>query len=69
MQLDRRLLIDGKLLDAERTYPSLNPATGEVLGHAPDATGRRCRGRRRGGPPRVRLDELADRHRAPHPLP
>jgi aldehyde dehydrogenase (NAD+) len=38
MQLDRRLLIDGKLLEAERTFPSLNPATGEVLGHAPDAT-------------------------------
>ncbi len=36
MQL--RLLIDGKLVEAGRTFPSLNPATGEVLGHAPDAT-------------------------------
>jgi aldehyde dehydrogenase (NAD+) len=35
---DRRLLIDGKLLETERTFPSINPATGEVLGHAPDAT-------------------------------
>ena len=35
---DRHLLIDGKLLDADRTFPSLNPATGEVLGYAPDAT-------------------------------
>ena len=35
---DRRLLIDGKLLETSRTFPSLNPATGEVLGHAPDAT-------------------------------
>ena len=35
---DRRLLIDGRLLETERTFPSLNPATGEVLGHAPDAT-------------------------------
>src|SRR3954449_10684887 len=36
--VDRRLLIDGKLLDTSRTFPTLNPATGEVLGHAPDAT-------------------------------
>jgi aldehyde dehydrogenase (NAD+) len=34
----RRLLIDGKLVEAGRTFPSLNPATGEVLGRAPDAT-------------------------------
>nr|WP_242639146.1 aldehyde dehydrogenase family protein [Mycolicibacterium sp. S2-37] len=34
----RHLLIGGELRDAERTYPSLNPATGEVLGHAPDAS-------------------------------
>ncbi|GAB2825240.1 aldehyde dehydrogenase family protein [Actinocorallia aurea] len=34
----RRLLIDGKLVDAAGTFPTLNPATGEVLGHAPDAT-------------------------------
>ena len=36
--VDRRLLIDGKLLETSRTFPSINPATGEVLGHAPDAT-------------------------------
>jgi acyl-CoA reductase-like NAD-dependent aldehyde dehydrogenase len=35
---DRRLLIDGRLLDTGRVFPSLNPATGQVLGHAPDAT-------------------------------
>jgi acyl-CoA reductase-like NAD-dependent aldehyde dehydrogenase len=34
----RRLLIDGTLVEHVRTFPSLNPATGEVLGHAPDAT-------------------------------
>lgn len=34
----RRLLIDGRLQSTERTFPSRNPATGEVLGHAPDAT-------------------------------
>src|SRR6478735_12263661 len=32
------MLIDGKLVDARRTFASLNPATGEVLGHAPDGT-------------------------------
>ncbi|KAK1184959.1 aldehyde dehydrogenase family protein [Streptomyces sp. NBS 14/10] len=34
-------LIDGKLLAADApstTFPSYNPATGELLGHAPDAT-------------------------------
>lgn len=35
---DRRLLIGGELRDAQRTYPSLNPATGEILGYAPDAS-------------------------------
>jgi aldehyde dehydrogenase (NAD+) len=34
----RRLLIDGKLTETGRTFPSLNPATGKVLGAAPDAT-------------------------------
>ncbi|MFI1212950.1 aldehyde dehydrogenase family protein [Streptomyces sp. NPDC020802] len=36
--MTRRLLIDGKLVEAGRTFATLNPATGEVLGHAPDAT-------------------------------
>ncbi|HZX53589.1 MAG TPA: aldehyde dehydrogenase family protein, partial [Ilumatobacteraceae bacterium] len=31
-------MIDGRLLDTEATFPSINPATGEVLGYAPDAT-------------------------------
>ena len=34
----RRLLIDGQLIENGRTFPSLNPATGEAIGHAPDAT-------------------------------
>ncbi|MFI0350332.1 aldehyde dehydrogenase family protein [Actinomadura sp. 9N407] len=34
----KRLLIDGRLTEAGRTFPTLNPATGEVLGQAPDAT-------------------------------
>jgi len=33
-----RMLIDGKLVTADRTYPSINPATGQVLDHAPDAS-------------------------------
>src|ERR1700694_2145276 len=37
-RIDRRLLIDGQLLETERTFPSINPATGAVLGHAPDAS-------------------------------
>jgi aldehyde dehydrogenase (NAD+) len=35
---DRRMLIDGQLVETERTFPSLNPATGEVLGYAPEGT-------------------------------
>ena len=34
----RRLLIDGRLVGAERGFASLNPATGEFLADAPDAT-------------------------------
>jgi aldehyde dehydrogenase (NAD+) len=33
----RRMLIDGQLVTAGRTFPSVNPATGTVIGHAPDA--------------------------------
>ena len=36
-RVSRRLLIGGQLLEADRTFPSLNPSTGEVLGYAPDA--------------------------------
>lgn len=35
---DRRLLIDGELVSTGRTFPSVNPATGAVVGHAPDAS-------------------------------
>src|SRR5215475_1629009 len=37
---DRRLLIDGGLVGAEngRVFPSSNPANGEVIGYAPDAS-------------------------------
>ncbi|MFF4728911.1 aldehyde dehydrogenase family protein [Streptomyces mirabilis] len=34
----KRLLIDGRLVETEKTFPSLNPTTGEVLDQAPDAT-------------------------------
>ncbi|MGD0238920.1 MAG: aldehyde dehydrogenase family protein [Streptosporangiaceae bacterium] len=33
-----RMLVDGKLVAADRTYPSVNPATGQVIDHAPDAS-------------------------------
>jgi acyl-CoA reductase-like NAD-dependent aldehyde dehydrogenase len=37
---DERLLIDGELVPAEagRTFETVNPATGSLLGHAPDAS-------------------------------
>jgi aldehyde dehydrogenase (NAD+) len=35
---DRRMLIDGRLIETERTFPSINPATGEVMGYAPEGT-------------------------------
>src|SRR4051794_38477126 len=35
---DRRMLIDGRLVDTPRTFPSINPATEELVGYAPDAT-------------------------------
>src|ERR1700712_198146 len=34
---DRRLLIDGQLGTTGRGFASVNPATGDVIGHAPDA--------------------------------
>ncbi|QFG26093.1 aldehyde dehydrogenase family protein [Actinomadura sp. WMMB 499] len=34
----KHLLIDGRLVETERTYPSVNPATGEEFDRAPDAT-------------------------------
>ena len=34
----RRLLIGGELVATGRTFPSLNPATGQPIGDAPDAT-------------------------------
>jgi acyl-CoA reductase-like NAD-dependent aldehyde dehydrogenase len=36
--VEKRLLVDGQLLSAERTFASINPATGAVVGQAPDAT-------------------------------
>ncbi|WP_419538617.1 aldehyde dehydrogenase family protein, partial [Mycobacterium colombiense] len=32
-------MIDGRLVSTDRTFPSINPATGAVIGHAPDAGG------------------------------
>ncbi len=34
---DRRLLIDGQLVTTSRVFASINPATGDIIGHAPDA--------------------------------
>lgn len=32
--VNRGLLIDGRLATAEETFPSMNPATGVIIGHA-----------------------------------
>ncbi|MEO3760178.1 aldehyde dehydrogenase family protein [Mycobacterium sp. B14F4] len=37
-EVARRMLIDGRLVAAEDSFPSTNPATGEVIGHAPNAS-------------------------------
>ncbi|MGU3650143.1 aldehyde dehydrogenase family protein [Mycolicibacterium sp. A43C] len=34
----KRMLIDGVLVETHSTFASVNPATGRVLGHAPDAS-------------------------------
>jgi aldehyde dehydrogenase (NAD+) len=36
--VDRRMLIDGRLVGTEQTFPSVNPANGNVIGYAPNAT-------------------------------
>jgi aldehyde dehydrogenase (NAD+) len=36
--VDRRMLINGELVATAGSYPSINPATEEVFGHAPEAT-------------------------------
>jgi acyl-CoA reductase-like NAD-dependent aldehyde dehydrogenase len=42
-QVDRRLLVDGRLVTADGSFPSINPATGAVIGHAPDAGAEQAR--------------------------
>ena len=37
LAVQRRLLIDGQLVETDKVFPSINPATGAVLGHVPDA--------------------------------
>src|SRR5436853_6471968 len=37
VEVGRRLLIDGRLVAADATFPSINPATGDLVGHAPEA--------------------------------
>jgi aldehyde dehydrogenase (NAD+) len=38
LTIEPRLLIDGRLVTTEQTFPSYNPANGDLVGHAPDAT-------------------------------
>lgn len=37
LNVDRRLLINGRLVDTDRKFVSTNPATAQVIGRAPDA--------------------------------
>ena len=56
-----RLLIDGKLVAGSAgTFPTVNPATEEVLGVAADAERRGHGPRDRGGPARLRRHRLVD---------
>jgi len=36
--VDRRMLIDGRLIAAQHVFPSVNPANGNVIANAPNAT-------------------------------
>ena len=54
---------------AAGTFPTLNPATEEVLGVAADADRRRHGPGDRRGPPRLRRHRLVDQHRAAGALP
>lgn len=36
--VQRRLLIDGELIETDTVFPSINPATGDTLGYAPEAS-------------------------------
>ena len=70
-QVDRRMLIGGNLVESgsDRSSP-VNPATGEVLGHAPDATvadALACRRRR--ASPRSTRHRLGHQHRVAGALP
>ena len=62
---ESQLLIDGKLVAGSGgTFPTVNPATEEVLGVAADASADDMGRGDRGGPPRVRRHRLVDQHRA-----
>ena len=43
LKIEPRLLIDGRLVTTEQTFPSYNPANGDLVGHAPDATAAEAR--------------------------
>ena len=58
---DRRMLIDGRLVEAEQVFPSINPATEEVIAEAAECVCRRRRTGHRRGPAGLRRDDLVDR--------
>lgn len=67
--VDRSLLMDGKPLETFRTFPSINTATGQLLGHAPAPTVANAEAAAAAARPRLRRDRLADRRRTGCPVP
>ena len=67
----QRMLIDGKLVTAEadRTYPSVNPATGQVIDQAPDASVADAQAAIAAARRAFDTTSWADRRRVPRPLP
>ena len=68
---EERLLIDGKLVEAEggATYENINPANEEVIGVAADASKADLRAGDRRGSPRLRRDRVVPRRRPAGPVP
>jgi aldehyde dehydrogenase (NAD+) len=67
---EQRMLIDGKLVEADsgKTFDNVNPATEEVIGQVADASTPRCTGPST-RPARLRRDRLVDQPRLSQALP
>ena len=70
-QGEQRMLIDGKLVEADsgKTFDNVNPATEEVLGEVADASTAEMQRAIDGGTAGLRRDRLVDQPRLPQALP